>query len=34
MLRNIGKYKINDDREYLKENASENILRVVENESR
>lgn len=34
MIRHIEKYKISDNREYLIENASENILRVVVNESR
>lgn len=31
MIRNIEKYKINDNKDYLKENASLNILGVVEN---
>ncbi len=34
MMKNIGKYKANENKEYLKENAAENILRVVENASK
>jgi len=30
MIRNIEKYKINDNREYLKEDAALNILKAVE----
>ena len=33
MIRNIEKYKINDNREYLKEDAALNILKVVEYEA-
>lgn len=33
MIKNIEKYKINDNREYLKENAAEKILKVLENEA-
>jgi UDP-N-acetylglucosamine--N-acetylmuramyl-(pentapeptide) pyrophosphoryl-undecaprenol N-acetylglucosamine transferase len=34
MTGNIDKYKANENKEYLKENAGQNILRVVENAAR